>query len=102
MNTPIPSHTPGKIDDSDAITPALPLRDAGISGNIWDNDNVAIARVMDGPTRRFIVRAVNSHDELVSMLEAAANRVELANAEGDQILSAWLVDARALLSHLSA
>jgi hypothetical protein len=49
----------------------------------------------------FLVHAANSHGELVGMLEAAANRVELANAEGDQILSAWLVDARALLSRLS-
>jgi len=35
--------------------------------------------------------------DLLASLEAAVARVELANAEGDPILSAWLPDAQAAL-----
>lgn len=46
----------------------------------------------------FIVRACNAHDDLVAALQAAVARVEIANAEGDPIMSAWLPDARAALA----
>ncbi len=35
--------------------------------------------------------------DLVDLLRAAVARIELANAEGDDILSAWLPDAKATL-----
>ena len=38
--------------------------------------------------------------ELVEALRGAVARVELANGEGDPILSAWLPDAKALLARL--
>ena len=37
-------------------------------------------------------------EELEILLRAAAASVELANADGDPIMSAWLVDARAALA----
>ena len=46
----------------------------------------------------FIVRACNAHDALTHYVELAVGRVELANAEGDPILSAWLPGARAALA----
>jgi hypothetical protein len=36
--------------------------------------------------------------DLLDMLKAAVARVELANSEGDPILSAWLPEARAAIS----
>lgn len=45
-----------------------------------------------------ILRAVNSHDAMREALEAAVARVELANAEGNSIMSAWLPDAKAALA----
>jgi hypothetical protein len=45
-----------------------------------------------------IVRAVNSHGAMREALAAAVARVELANAEGNPILSAWLSDAKAALA----
>lgn len=44
--------------------------------------------------RRLIAAALDMHD----LLEAAVRRVEMANIEGNQILSAWLPDARAILA----
>lgn len=45
-----------------------------------------------------IVRAVNSFDAMREALEAAVARVELANAEGNSIMSAWLPEAKAALA----
>lgn len=36
--------------------------------------------------------------ELLGCMKAAVARVELANAEGDTILSAWLPDAKAIIA----
>jgi hypothetical protein len=44
-----------------------------------------------------ICTAVNSHDWLVLLMQQAVARVELANAEGDPILSAWLLEAKSAL-----
>jgi len=46
------------------------------------------------------VRFLLAHIKCLELcLREAIARVEIANAEGDQILSAWLVDAKALLSN---
>lgn len=42
--------------------------------------------------------ARRAQDALVTQLAAAVKRVELANDEGDPIMSAWLPDARAALA----
>ena len=47
---------------------------------------------------RFIVTACNCHDELLDSLCAAVARIELANQEGESILSAWLPDAKAAIA----
>ena len=49
-------------------------------------------------TINFTWRAINAHDDLVEALQAAVARIEVANKEGDPILSAWLPDARAALA----
>lgn len=36
--------------------------------------------------------------DLLDLMRAAVARIELANAEGDAILSAWLIDARAAIA----
>lgn len=38
-----------------------------------------------------------SHDNMLGALKAAVVRIELANHEGNPILSAWLPDARATI-----
>ena len=38
-------------------------------------------------------------DELLDVLRTAVRRVEIANAEGDPILSAWLPTARAAIAN---
>jgi hypothetical protein len=45
-----------------------------------------------------IVRPVNSYSAMREALAAAVARVELANAEGNPIMSAWLSDAKAALA----
>jgi len=42
--------------------------------------------------------AVNSFDAMREALEQAIARIELANREGDPIMSAWLPDAKAALA----
>ena len=43
-------------------------------------------------------RLIAAAPDLLDLLLAAVSRVELANAEGDPILSAWLPDARAAIT----
>lgn len=45
-----------------------------------------------------ILRAVNSHDAMREALEQAIARIEVANQEGNPIMSAWLPDAKAALA----
>jgi hypothetical protein len=52
----------------------------------------------DRATADLIVRTFNSHDAMREALTAAVARVELANAEGNPIMSAWLSDAKAALA----
>jgi len=47
---------------------------------------------------RFIVTACNCHEELLACLKLAVARIELANAEGNNIMSAWLPDAKAVIA----
>lgn len=42
---------------------------------------------------------IKSAPDLLDSLKAAVARVEIANAEGNPILSAWLPDAKALIAH---
>jgi hypothetical protein len=42
---------------------------------------------------------LRQRDELLHVLRAAVRRVEIANAEGDPILSAWLPAARAAIAN---
>lgn len=41
---------------------------------------------------------ISAAPEMLAALQQAVARVELANAEGDQILSAWLPEARAAIA----
>ena len=43
-------------------------------------------------------RLIAAAPDLLEALKFAAARIELANAEGDPILSAWLPDARAVIA----
>ena len=45
-----------------------------------------------------IFRLGRQRDDLLLALKAAIRRVEIANAEGDPSLSAWLPDARAAIA----
>lgn len=47
----------------------------------------------------FIVKACNSHQNLIETLKAAILRVELENEEGNPIMSAWLPDAKSVLEN---
>lgn len=61
----------------------------------------AIDRAQQGADDR-IARLEEQRDALVAMLDQAAKRIEIANAEGNAILSAWLPDARALLAKVKS
>lgn len=43
----------------------------------------------------------DSIEQLTDVLQAAVQRIEIANAEGDRILSAWLPGARAVLASVA-
>lgn len=45
-----------------------------------------------------LLNAVNSFDAMREALEQAIARIEVANREGNQIMSAWLPDAKAALA----
>ena len=57
---------------------------------------------LDNEIIPFIVKAVNSHDDLVLTLMSAIERVRMANDCGDPILSAWREDAEKLLSRVTS
>ena len=72
---------------------------------ITDEDGVAVAHCYMQEERDAIVAAVNAHNEMLSCLESATlclkqaiARVEMENAEGNPILSAWLADARSAIA----
>jgi len=72
---------------------------------LTDFNGVVFARVQHGnngstaeENRDFVIKAVNCHDELITHLEHAILRVEMAHADGDDILSAWLPRARAAIA----
>ena len=44
-----------------------------------------------------LVDAYNTQQAMLDQLEAAVVRIKLANSEGDDILSAWLPDAEAII-----
>ncbi len=70
-------------------------------GQIVEIDTVALEDdYLDEGDATFIVKAVNHHDELALLVRSAIARVELANAEGDPILSAWAMDAKNLLARM--
>lgn len=46
------------------------------------------------------LRMITKAPAMVRALREAVARVEVANAEGDAILSAWLPEARTLLAHI--
>ena len=60
--------------------------------------NRTIAHIYDEDTAYQFVRAVNSHDAMREALEQAIARIEVANQEGNPIMSAWLPDAKAALA----
>ena len=45
-----------------------------------------------------LLNAVNSYDAMKEALEQAIARIEVANQEGNPIMSAWLPDAKAALA----
>lgn len=56
------------------------------------------SRTTEKEIAELIVRAVNSFDAMREALASAVARIELANVEGNPIMSAWLSDAKAALS----
>lgn len=53
--------------------------------------------------KRLPLQATNTADgELLELLKHAVARVEIANSEGDEILSAWLADAKSAISNRQA
>ena len=60
-------------------------------------DNENLARLADSFPQK-IAKLEDEKVVLLDILKAAAARIELANAEGDNILSAWLPDARAAIT----
>ena len=60
-------------------------------------DNENLARLADSFPQE-IAKLEDEKAVLLDILKAAAARIELANAEGDNILSAWLPDARAAIT----
>ena len=62
--------------------------------------DLMIARVAQhhGGVGKANAHLIAAGPELLEMLEIAVARIELANAESDPILSAWLPDARAVIT----
>lgn len=58
--------------------------------SMWDRTTDHVAAL--------IVSAVNSYDAMREALEQAIARIEVANQEGNPIMSAWLPDAKAALA----
>jgi hypothetical protein len=84
-------HTPGPWETSvlaDGSQWEVCLPDAGD----------AIAGIVDGPDAQDNALLMAAAPDLLAALQFAVSRVELANAEGNPILSAWLSDARAAIA----
>ena len=68
-----------------------------VSLKIWANDgNAEIARTSSDVSiheEEANAHLISAAPDLLSALEAAVARVQIANEEGDPILSAWLPDA---------
>ena len=80
-------HTPGPYK----LAPAVNRRHAFV---MLDSTHELLAQVYNPANAPLFVAA----PVLLAALEFAAARIELANAEGDPILSAWLPDARAAIA----
>lgn len=86
-------------------TPKRPYKMIGKDGDAYvvcqpdkHGKNRTIAHVYDADPAYQIVRAVNAHDAMKKALEQAIARIEVANQEGNPIMSAWLPDAKAALA----
>lgn len=78
-----------------SLCPALAIArvyESGIETEAAETVEQATANV------ELIVRAVNSYDAMREALEQAIARIEVANQEGNPIMSAWLPDAKAALA----
>jgi hypothetical protein len=77
-------HTPG---------PWIVLSDSPAAIRTIDGSNIApeVCHLEDA-------RLMAAAPDMLAALQFAVGRVELANAEGNPILSAWLTDARAAIA----
>jgi len=70
---------------------------ADLGAETWEDYGTPTSKEV-AANAALIDRAVNCHEDLVAILEAFVARVEIANKEGDPIMSAWLPDARAAIA----
>lgn len=61
-----------------------------------------IVSLEPGPHQMANARLIASAPDLLDALQAAVARIEIANREGDPILSAWLPQARAAIARATA
>jgi hypothetical protein len=108
-NSPYAGHTPGPwiVNGNTVEALALPDESQTYVAPICEidvdwNPKIATANARLIAAAPMLVQEVESlqatNAALRAALEAAVARVELANSEGNPILSAWLPDARAALA----
>ena len=105
----IQGHTPGRMEcrlyvrgtvKEGGHSPTLGIDGvhiATIHGEKWDSNGITASEAAIKNAIE-IAHRWNAYPDLLEVLHAAVLRVELANSEGDMILSAWLPDARAALA----
>jgi len=90
------THTPGPWTLVEHDRDFFVLPDGDDNGCITEIPNRGNGRNYD--ENQANARLIASAPDLLLLLKQAVARVEIANAEGNPILSAWLQDARAALA----
>jgi hypothetical protein len=107
MNNTIHTDGPWAIHTCNENGPSLDSFYLSTTAQTWDGNEEEriICRFPTGTGQFFDMgrenlanaRLISTAPDLLDLLEAAVARVQIANDEGNPILSAWLPDARAAL-----
>ena len=96
---PTPKHTPGPWTIAETV--ATFRLDRTVLVRPVDHANNEYGAVAAIPIGKQNAPLIAAAPDLFDLLQFAVARIELANSEGNPILSAWLPDATALLAKLT-